>query len=430
MEQLIGIKNVQKRSFSYVCSLVVLYLLALCSVFSPIRGLASFNAIWASLLSAWFLFTLIDTPIFILYPTRFRLLMFVYIIYTISVAYITGNGAIGNRYFELAQIPLFYMAYEKNKSIKRSNDSFWLIALLTPFVFYTGVVTFFALLRDPWISRSIATKEIGTEVYLRLGVGSYEYIYFLVIVFGILLFVLYNSNAPLKNKNNFAVIAVLVAFAIIITMANFSTAFILLITCVFMRIFAPRLKTKYWLLYIIGGIVSLYLLSNVFSLLLDSLTSLLGNSLNSSRISEIKELFLKNQTGDSLDSRNDKWLLSVNAFLDNPFFGILTKPLSYADGFFQGFGQHSQILDTFALYGAGVGTLQIYMFIKPFISRLKSTKGYIPGFTLLIMILFFTMVTFDNITPSIGFAAFFIFPTVYDWMQKRELASKTRLKML
>jgi hypothetical protein len=430
MEQLIEINNVRKRSLSYICSLIVLYLLGVCSIFSPIRGLASFNAIWASLFCAWFFFTMLDTPTFFLFPTRFRLLMLIYIIYTISVAYITGNGAIGNRFFELAQIPLFYMAYEKNKSIKRSDDSFWLIALLIPFVFYTGVVTFFALLRDPWISRSIATKELGTEVYLMLGVGSYEYVYFLVIVVGVLLFTIYNSNAPLKNKNNFAVIAVLVAFATIITMANFSTAFILLLTCVFMRIFTPRLRTKYWLLYIIGGAISLYLLSNVFSLLLDSLTSLLGNSLNSSRISEIKELFLKNQTGDSLDSRNDKWLLSVNAFLQNPFFGILTKPLTYADGFFKGFGQHSQILDTFALYGAGIGTLQIYIYTKPFISRLKSIKGYVPGFTLLIMILFLTMVTFDNATPSIGFAAFFIFPIAYDWLQKRELAVKTNLKTL
>jgi hypothetical protein len=418
MEILSEIKNTRKRSLNYTLSLIILYLIALCSIFSPVRGLSSFNIIWASLFVAWFFFTLFDTPAFILVPNRLRLWMLIYIIYTVSIAYITGNSAVGNRFFELSQIPLFYIAYEKNKLTNGNVDNLWIIAFTIPFVFYTWIITFFALLKDPWISRTIATREAGTEVYLKLGIGSYEYIFFLVIVFGILLFIVYNSSKPLNNRNKLIGSFVLIAFAVIITMANFSTALFLLLICVFMRILAPRLKARYWLLYIVVGAIIIYLLSNIFILLLDDLTQLLGSSLNSSRVSEVKGLLLKNQTGDSLDSRDEKWLLSINAFLDNPVFGILTKPIGFTDGYLNGFGQHSQILDTFALYGAGIGILQLYIYFRPFISRLKSAKGYISGFSLLLMIVFFAMVTFDNATPSIGFAAFFIFPTAYDWLHE------------
>jgi uncharacterized membrane protein YkgB len=82
-------------------------------------------------------------------------------------------------------------------------------------------------------------------------------------------------------------------------------------------------------------------------------------------------------------------------------------------------------LDTFALYGAGIGVLQLYIYLQPFISRLRVARGYISGFPLLMMVIFLVMVTFDNATPSIGFAAFFIFPTAFDWLHGRKIITKT-----
>ena len=81
------------------------------------------------------------------------------------------------------------------------------------------------------------------------------------------------------------------------------------------------------------------------------------------------------------------------------------------------FGQHSQVLDTFALFGIFIGILQLYILFKPFHIYLKDANIYLSSFAEVVVLLFFIQVTINNITPSIGFAVYFIFPTTFNYIK-------------
>ena len=109
-------------------------------------------------------------------------------------------------------------------------------------------------------------------------------------------------------------------------------------------------------------------------------------------------------------------------FINNPIFGIIFYPLATNhSGQLIAFGQHSQIIDTFALFGFPLGLLQLYIYTKPFRDRI--TYGYRKYniLTILIMISFLCVSVFNNVTASIGFAVFFIYPTINELINKKNI---------
>lgn len=421
MNQLLSEQPLKKRSFFYIGGLAMIFLLALSSIFSPIRALSYFNQLWAICIISWFVFTLLEKPYYLLIPSRHRLAIFVYLTYTIGLAYMAGNGSIGNRFFELSQLPLFYMAYEKNKLSGRNKDNLLIIKLIAPFVLITSFITIMAYSINPYVSRSITSGGEGVE-YLKQGIGGYEFIYFLVILVPILLFVLFNKNRSISKKYKFLGIGATILFGVNIVLSNYSTAFFLLILGIFMRLFFNRIK--YSNIFFYGLLLLLITISfqPLLSFILDLIVDILGNSNNVSRVLEVKDLLLKGDTGISIEARNDVFMESFNLFLQNPIFGIVTDPINHnAYGEIIGFGQHSQVLDTFALYGLLIGLLQFYVYLNPLVARLKYAKGLISGFTLTVIIIFLIIITINNATPSLGFAVFFIYPSLYDWYMEKNL---------
>lgn len=416
MNQLLNEQPLKKRSFFYICGLVMIFLLALSSIFSPIRALSYFNQIWAICIIGWFFFTFLENPFYFLIPSRHRFAIYLYLIYTIGVAFMVGNGSIGNRFFELSQLLLFYMAYEKNKLSGRNQDNLFIIKLIAPFVLITCYITIMAYSIDPFISRTIKSSQGEGIQYLKMGVGGYEFIYFLVILVPILIFVLFNKNRSIPKRYKFVGIVATSLFGVNIVLSNFSTAFFLLLLGIIIRLFFYRIKYSYVFIYILLLLLIMISFQPLITFILDFLADNLGDSNNVSRVLEIKDLLINGESGTSIEARNDVFLESIYLFFENPTFGIITEPINRNNyGQITGFGQHSQVFDTFALYGLLIGLLQLYIYLKPLIARLKYTRGIVSGFTLAIMIVFLIIITINNATPSVGFAVFFIFPTIYDW---------------
>ena len=82
-------------------------------------------------------------------------------------------------------------------------------------------------------------------------------------------------------------------------------------------------------------------------------------------------------------------------------------------------GNHSHLLDTFAIYGLGFGILQVYIYIIPLLTRINKINGYYESQAILICIVFFMFFTLNVMTPSVGFAVYFIYPTTWDWIHGR-----------
>lgn len=405
-----------KRSLAYKGGLCVIFILGLSSIFSPIRVLPFFNQLWAVCIFFWVVCVLLDNPIYLLKPTKFRLVLYVYLIYTISLAYIAGNGLIGNRYFELSQLLLFYLAYEKNSLQGRNSDNLLILKWLFPFIILTNLITLYIYKTNPIVSRLLKTSQgLGIE-YSKIGVGGYEFIYFLVIFVPILLFVFTRNHIKMDKKYRALGVVLIILFSINIILSNFSTAFFLLILgcglCLFLKEIKSHRIPFYLMLSLIFYFISDFLAISLLDFILNNIDE---KSVNFSRVLEVKEYLIAGSGGSSIDARNSAFIQSINVFIENPISGIIVEPLKVNSfGQVTGFGQHSHTLDTFALYGVLIGALQLYLYCRPIYSRLTIVKGSVNGFSLTILIIFLILTTINVATPSIGFAVFFIFPTVYE----------------
>lgn len=420
----------KKRSIFQILSLIMIYFLAVSSIFSPLRALTYYNLLWAFCIVGWFALTALDNPRYVFNLTIYKFAIYFYVIYTVAFAYLTNNGPIGNRFFQLAQLPLFYMAYEKNKLSGWDKDNRILIALSTPFILITCYLTLNAYRINPMISRAVKKQyEIGVE-YMKMGIGGYHFIYFLVIAFAILLFFIFNKYRPINRKLKILGIGVLLVFAMNIILSNYSLAFLILIVIVFMRIFFSRINVKTVFFYSLPIAILLFFSNQILLLFLDNLQSLIRGSLNASHILELKYYLSSGYLGNAMYSRYEVFNYSIQSFIHNPIFGTLADPNIIVGVAI--YGNHSQIFDTFAFYGLGIGVLQLYIYLTPIKERIVNVNGSYEGLPLLIMLLMIILFTLNNATPSIGFALYFIFPTVYDWIHRENFPSTqvvSKLKM-
>lgn len=144
--------------------------------------------------------------------------------------------------------------------------------------------------------------------------------------------------------------------------------------------------------------------------------SLLGDSVNAHRLYEIKLLLTTDEIGGDTEARAGAYMESINLFLHNPLLGIIINPIQKVGSGVSGFGQHSQMFDTFALFGLTIGIIQIFIYLYPYYQRLSKDDLSKSSMPLLIMILLLFVTTMNNATPSIGFATFYIFPVLNDWL--------------
>ena len=166
-----------------------IFSLGLFSFFPFIRAISFFNQLWSVLLM------ILVASIFltskrsrILKPSRLTFFIVFYIIYTIGVSFISGNLSITNRFIELSQIPMFYLAFEHNRKLGRNMNNFRIIKLLSPFIIITCILTLKEYTITPYISRMIKTGAVEGREIMASGVGGYEFIYFIVFIFSILIF--------------------------------------------------------------------------------------------------------------------------------------------------------------------------------------------------------------------------------------------------
>jgi len=414
-----------KATLLHKLSLAILLLLGVFSVFSPLRALQNFNQIWAICVVGWYFVNILYTPKFLTRPSFYNYAIYFFVAYTLILPYLTGNSKIGNRFFEISQVFLFYLAYSKNRFIGRSKDNIFIIKIIALFAIFTSIMTIYAYQSNPYISRAVkAGTEEGNQA-LSQGVGGYEFVYAIVIILPVLLVLLLQKKYIMNIKSKIILFIIGCLFAINIILSNYSIAFILLILSTIMIILIRKLNIAWISVYISIIVVLLFLnISYLASGLFGLFSDFFGDTMNASRMAELNQLFAKNEVGNSLEARSYTYNRSLEAFLESPIFGDVNKELSTNIGL-TGFGQHSQILDCFALFGFFIGILQLYLFCKPFIIRMRTTDATLKKLSFIILTIFVLLIFFNNITPSIGFAAFFVFPTAYDWIKERRITQKT-----
>lgn len=413
-------RHSRKIGIGLVSSTIIAILTAIAIVFPPIRTFEYYNQLCILLTALWLIIALINRPSFFIKMPLHRIIVLFYILYTSIVPYFFDNPTIGHRFLSLALIPIFYVMYEYYTLIGVESHKKAIIYYSIPFILITCTLTGIALINSPYLARSIKSSGEDSIQLWAQGIGGYDHIYLLVMLFSILLYICLNQKIfKISIIARVIFIVVLLFTGIVIILSNFFTALIMLLIAIFGFIILKKQSAFKGLLLIL--ILAIITISGkdlvLFSI--DNSIGIIGQGRTADRLTQIRDAMTG--ASDDADLTSDRVTTlqsSLTAFADNPLLGIITKPITEKDGLLDGFGQHSQFLDTFALFGLLIGLIQIYIILQPFIIRLKQFSQ-LRNFTFVMMILTFVIFTFNNVTPSIGFAIFFIFPVIYDLLKKR-----------
>jgi len=381
--------------------------------------MANYHYIMLFCIICWSILQFLKSPKHLFNPNLYELAVLFYIFYTVIFAYSTNNDAIGNRYIELSIFPMYYLTYNKNRISGLDYVNKIIIIIVAPFVIVTGYFTINAS-RTQGISSRAAKRvsETGIE-YLKSGIGGYEFIYFLLFVSVIILFIIFNKKININKAYELILLIFWLVFSYMIILSGYTMATILLVFSVVQRVIFSRINNY----RIVGGtlliFLSLIFFKDIISVFLNVLDYLAFNSQAQEKVVEINRYINNGFMGEALYSRYSVYNYSINAFFDSPFLGSMISSQGQNNFEVARFGNHSQIIDTFAFYGLGIGLLQLYVLFKPLFLRMHFPNSSYDILPISIIIIFACLTTLNVLTQSIGFVVFFIYFTVDDMVNKK-----------
>ncbi len=344
----------------------------------------------------------------------------IFIAATIIIPYLFGNGVIGNRYLSLCMIPLGYFIFNFYKEKERLNELKKVTMIICGFAVITFFVTLKALVQDPYISRSIKSWGEYSLDLARKGIGGYGFIYFTVIVSQFLLYIFLKSK--LKFVKAFSFIFYLLSLFFTLK-SNYMTALLTVLIAS-----AVMIIRNYMGKNVINNII-LILFAALMIILALNIDSIVANFSDfiPKRIAQIvnngNESITKSIFNEFVNDRWPTMLSSINIFLKRPLLGMVaSKDITLTqDGYLAELGQHSHILDTFALYGFLIGLFNILIIFKPFRGTDGKKIGYGKALNAAMAVCIIAVYLFNNATPSTAFSFGIIFPLIRELYNTKEV---------
>lgn len=385
----------------------------------PLRILPFYNFLWFTLMITWFSIIIIGYPRFLLNAPLLRKIMVLFVLYTIIIPFFFNNSQISNRFISLAQIPFLYFVYEFNTKYIGNKANLRIIKWTAPIIIFVCIMTVIGLWDSPFLSRAISVgADTQTLEPLRQSIGGYDFIYLLsiltVIIFCVL-WILKGRKFPFLSR--LFLWGLFSLFFLCVVLSNFLTALIIIIVSIIIfLIFNKDALKRFTLLFLL--IIALGIISSFKIEIIKSLINIFPPGETVNRLTILENGFLHRHPADLYSGRSTTLTVSIDAFTDNPIFGLVTKKIKEEAGFFSlGFGQHSQILDTFALFGFVIGLLQVYIIIKPFIQRCPHSNKSLLAFSMAVLLSTLIVNIFDNTAALIAYGYFFVYPTIYLWLK-------------
>lgn len=423
--------KVKLRNYSLYdfMSLMLISYVTVSSVYPPLEVAFIDNSILNILfISIWILISFFRNPGFFYYQSFHRFLTFVFIVISSMLPYLFGYATIGNRYIGIAPIFLLYIIYDYNNKCGKQYLNILVVKITIFFSLITLFITGRALLINPYISRSLTSVD-NARILMRQGIGGYSFIYFITILSPILGYISLKSNIVKKSFSKTVLLIMCVAMMTVIILSNYFTAFLVVVGASILLVVLTffRKQRAIFLLFLISGlIIFIFMGKHIVLFSLDFISDFVGNGLTYYRIKSMEQAIIQTNSLGIDTTRFELIRTSINAFMKNPLFGIIASGNNDILSFSHGFGQHSHIIDTFALLGLLPGLLQIYLIVKPYVNRSKLKKYGALNITILLSVLF--ILFFNIATVSIGVVSSFILPTILscittDYGQRRKIIS-------
>lgn len=409
----------RKNTFTNTLLDIVLVLLIALIFVPQLRFLSAYNYLCLLVSVSWCVLAFSQNPRFFLGTSKYFSVSVLFFVLVIAVSFIADNQLLINRYSSFIMIPLFYWIYEYNaiyRSLK-SNIKNLFFSLL--FILYTSIQTTLVLILNPFAARSIKTSAEETEDLISDGVSGYGLIYAVVILVIVLIpMILDGKKLGLSFLGKIFILVLGGSFLYLIILSNYFTALIVTLMAILTIIVLYRNKKR---LFILAPFALMYIMfqKDINVKVLDTISSFVQtDGLTYRRIQEIKAELIFGSSTESVDSRSGVINQSIDLLSEYPILGYATELGNNFD--LNRVGQHSYVFDTYALFGLFLGTYSLWIMWLPFHYRIKSNFGYkLKVFSWTVGFAFMILIIMNNLTPSMGFAAFFVFPTVFDYINKR-----------
>jgi len=301
--------------------------------------------------------------------------------------------------------------YSYNKETFETNINEYIVKIITPFLVTTFFITLFNLLLDSKICRAIMNSGTLTNTLRLKGIGGYEFIYMLLFLYIAMILSYPILKKKVNNQKIIRSIIGLIFFAILLSNYVTALAIALLATVVSLIINSRSRIIKIASILVVG--VSIVLHKYIIIM-----ASVIFRIVNPGGMLEYRFTILSNalKNGDFLaklyelgEARLATYALSLKTLISYPISGTIP---ALDTNIFSSFGQHSLLLDTGALFG-GI-TLLILLFILLSIVFTKKKNKAKKTNEVLFFVFLIVLSLLNNFTLSLGFIAFFAFPTYLD----------------
>jgi hypothetical protein len=222
----------------------------------------------------------------------------------------------------------------------------------------TSITTIAVLLVDENASRALtsSSSEDGLKLfYKKLNVGSFRFVYGLVIIIPMIIYYL-RAKSNLFEKVILLLITAL--FVYVVLLSNFTTALILLFLdfCIIL-ITCLNLKSKvsfFYLTFIVILFIPFFL-----SFFLDFMIGMTDSIYSQGKLTGIMDVIHGEGSYDDTTSRGQLFITSLKSFLGSPIWGVGAL---YSQADYQIVGQHAQFVDDLARYGL-IGFIPLMSFV-------------------------------------------------------------------
>lgn len=318
-----------------------------------------------------------------------------------------GNQTYANRYLHLSGLLLYPMIYEATKNSKIPT---YLVRLLIVWSIMVAIPTIMVCSGAPYASR--LADEI--HLYQSMGVGGYMYIYAITLASVIIFAYAINSTF---SKKTILLYAIWMLYIVTIYKSNFMTSVLVAVLGAFCCIVCKKNSAKNKIISILLFLIFIILMSGpIFQFLGTLIRSIIPDSGRIANIFGGSGNLFQSLINEFIGDRLPTLQSSINAINKHPIAGLIFTENGQFD-----FGQHSTILDTFALWGIPIGYIYLYLVFKPYFS-VKRRKHY--EFTIPILISFSVLAFFNNIECTSAFVMFYIGLSIYDYTGNQTDSSK------
>jgi hypothetical protein len=263
------------------------------------------------------------------------------------------------------------------------------------------VITIGALLKDPYVSRSIV--EGSDNILSRKGIGGYGFTYMCSIISPCCCIVFFKAKINLRIKRVLILINAILC-TILVALAGFTIGVSSIVMLFgFYFLFSKNKKGRFRI-----GAIALCITAGIaaFLSMYPILDYLMIETKGTSHYAKIRDIyyFLNNGVvGGTISARIDVYLVSIKTFSKNILMGLFSNTNVKLD--WTVFGGHSAILDGFSLYGIIIGAFILYLFLVIPIQLFKDKRYKTTSLPLAALLTMIFVLLFNNVTDLYAIAA-------------------------